>query len=201
MVLMPSPDESSTRLSQQDRDTLLALARESIVRGLTSHRALQVDTDRYPPKLLAHRACFVTLNRNGSLRGCIGHLEAIQSLLLDVVENAWSAAFRDPRFPPLEASEIADLDIQISVLSPASPLSFSSEQELIDKIRPGIDGLILEEGVHRGTFLPSVWQSLPDPHSFLQHLKAKAGLPGDHWSDKIRVYRYETESFSAANSS
>lgn len=193
---MPSPDGASPRLSGQARKILLALAKESIENGLTAGRALQVDADRYSPELQERGACFVTLNRKGSLRGCIGHLEAIQPLLHDVAENAWSAAFRDPRFPPLEASEMADLTIQISVLSPPSPLLFSSEQELIGKIRPGLDGLILEEGGHRGTFLPSVWQSLPDPANFLRHLKHKAGLPPDHWSDKIRVCRYETESFS-----
>lgn len=197
MAPMPSHDTPSIRLSPEARSTLLTLARESIDRGLAGQPAPQIEPETYPAALQERRACFVTLTRKGELRGCIGHLEAKQPLLLDVVENAWSAAFRDPRFPPLTVTEMKDLSIQISVLTPPVRLFFTSEQDLIEDIRPGIDGLILEEGRHRGTFLPSVWDSLPEPAAFLQHLKTKAGLPTDHWSDQIRIYRYETESFSA----
>lgn len=116
--------------------------------------------------------------------------------MLDVAENAFASAFRDPRFPPLAHFELADLIIEISVLGPSQPLSFTSEEELLRIIEPGRDGLILEDGTARGTFLPTVWESLPHPRDFLRHLKQKAGLGPDHWSEQIRVRRYRTESFS-----
>jgi len=103
------------------------------------------------------------------------------------------AAFRDPRFPPLAADEFDELDIHLSILTPAEPVSFTSEQELITQLQPGIDGLILEEGHRRGTFLPSVWEQLPEPQQFLRHLKQKAGLSPDYWSENIRISRYRTE--------
>lgn len=187
---------SERTLNDAQRRTLLQVARASIAHGLREGRPLPVNPADYEPALQARRASFVTLNERGQLRGCIGHLEAIQPLVADVAENAFSAAFRDPRFPPLSAGEFDELTIHISVLSPAEPIHFRSQADLLRQIRPGIDGLILEEGMHRGTFLPSVWEELPDPAQFLAHLKLKAGLPADYWSDTIRVYRYTTESFS-----
>ncbi len=193
MAPMSSDDHS---LNPQHRRILLRVARESIAHGLRSGRPLLVDPQEYDPELRAMRATFVTLNERGRLRGCIGHLEAIQPLVADVAENAFNAAFRDPRFPPVSAGEFDALEIHISVLSPPEPMEFSSQEDLLRQIRPGIDGLILEEGVYRGTFLPSVWEELPDPRQFLAHLKLKAGLPQDYWSDTLKVYRYTTESFS-----
>lgn len=139
------------------------------------------------------RATFVTLEIGGQLRGCIGMLEAHRPLANDVAENAFSAAFRDPRFPPLSDVEFDDLEISISVLSPPEEMSFSSEKDLLDQIRPGIDGLILEEGFRKGTFLPSVWEQLSEKEAFLEHLKQKAGLPPGYWSDTLRVFRYTAE--------
>jgi uncharacterized protein len=187
---------NSTFLDPSQRRTLLELARRSIERGLREGRALQIDPSDYPVVLAEQRAAFVTLKEGGALRGCIGHLEAIQPLVLDVTENAFAAAFRDPRFPPLTDAELAALRIEISVLSPALPLSFASEEDVLAIIEPGVDGLILEDGTARGTFLPSVWESLPDPRDFLRHLKQKAGLGANHWSDSIQISRYRTESFS-----
>ena len=184
------------RISDEHRRILLTTARESIAHGLRTGRPLRVEVTAYDPELQARRATFVTLNKFGELRGCIGHLEAIQPLIADVAENAFNAAFRDPRFQPLRASEFDDLVIHISVLSPPEPMVFTSEADLLRQIRPGIDGLILEDGIYRGTFLPSVWEQLPDPARFLAHLKMKAGLPPNHWSDTLKVYRYTTESFS-----
>jgi AmmeMemoRadiSam system protein A len=192
---MPSPEPSAPLLTQSQRDTLLTTARASIRHGLDTGSALEIEVDQYEPPLRRERACFVTLHRNDALRGCIGHLEAVQPLILDVAENAFAAAFKDPRFTPLKQSELEGLDIHISILTLPQPLSFSSEQELLSRLRPGIDGLILEDGANRGTFLPSVWESLPDAESFLRHLKMKAGLPGSYWSDTVTIYRYETESF------
>jgi AmmeMemoRadiSam system protein A len=193
---MFSTDVSEQTLSDEHRRILLGVARESIAHGLRTGRPLAVDPASFDPELQAERATFVTLNEQGRLRGCIGHLEAIQPLVADVAENAFNAAFRDPRFPPVSAGEFDALEIHISVLSPPQPMRFSSEEELLAQIRPGIDGLILEEGVYRGTFLPSVWEQLPDRRQFLAQLKLKAGLPPDYWSDTVKVYRYTTESFS-----
>lgn len=172
------------------------LARQSIEHGLSHGRAIEVDPTRYPAELQVQRAAFVTLHTHGALRGCIGHLKAIQPLVRDVADNAFAAAFRDPRFPALRPSELPHLAIEISVLSTAQPLSFASEEELLTLVEPGVDGLILEEGAARGTFLPTVWESLPEPREFLRHLKQKAGLSPDHWSDDIRIKRYRTESFA-----
>jgi len=118
-------------------------------------------------------------------------------LIEDVAENAFAAAFNDPRFPRLSADEFPNLDIHISILSKPEPISFDSEAELLEKIRPNIDGLILSDEYQQGTFLPSVWASLPDKNSFLRHLKQKADLPVDYWSDTISVERYTTFSFGS----
>jgi AmmeMemoRadiSam system protein A len=189
---MSSPEEG--HIPEAQRQILLRLAADSIRHGMANGLPLVVRPGDYPPALRARRASFVTLNRQGRLRGCIGHLEAGQSLVEDVAENAWSAAFRDPRFPPLGESELAGLDIHISVLSPPQPLAFGSEQDLLAQIRPGVDGLILEDGLARGTFLPAVWASVPRVDDFWRHLKHKAGLASDHWSDSLKVYRYTAES-------
>ena len=182
-------------LGAAERRTLLALARSSIRHGLRRHQPEPVDPLDYPPALREPRAAFVTLTRRGQLRGCIGHLEACQPLVQDVAENAYSAAFRDPRFPPIGDEELADLEVHISVLSPPEPIAASSEAELLERVRPGVDGLILEDKGHRGTFLPAVWESLPQPAQFLAHLKQKAGLPPDYWSDSVRISRYTAEAF------
>lgn len=183
-------------LNNAQKTLLLKLARESIAHGLQTGQVLPVDLSAYEPALTDKAASFVTLQRQGQLRGCIGMLEAQRPLVEDISENAFAAAFRDPRFPPLSAHEFTDLDLHISILSPAQALHFTSEQELLARLQPGIDGLILQEGYRRGTFLPSVWEQLPQPSQFLRHLKQKAGLPADYWSDTLKAYRYTTESFS-----
>lgn len=180
-------------IDRHDAEILLNLAVESIKQGLQVSRALIVDLDKIPDTLCQPGASFVTLKLDGQLRGCIGHLEASQALVLDVVDNAALAAFRDPRFAPLTASEFEMLEISLSILSTPEPLAFSSEEDLLRKVRPGIDGLILKQGAHQGTFLPSVWESLPEPEGFLRHLKQKAGLPEDYWSDSLQVLRYTAQ--------
>ena len=191
---MPSADTKA--LDPEERRTLLELARRSITHGLKHGRAVAVDPAEYGPTLRSKRATFVTLKEQGQLRGCIGHLEAVQPLVQDVSGNAFAAAFRDPRFPPLQPAELEAVHIEISVLTPPRPMAFISEADLLAQLEPGRDGLILEEGSARGTFLPSVWGSLPDRDEFLRHLKRKAGLPADYWSDRIQVRRYRTESFA-----
>ncbi len=182
-------------LSPQHRQLLLQLARESIRYGARHGRPPALDLQQLPPPLRERRATFVTLQEHGQLRGCIGSLEAQRPLAEDVIQNAFAAAFQDPRFPPVTEKEVDELEIHISVLSPLEEIEFESEQDLLSQIRPGIDGLLLEEGRHRGTFLPAVWESLPDPLDFLRHLKLKAGLPPDYWSDTIRAYRYTADVF------
>jgi AmmeMemoRadiSam system protein A len=190
-----SSNEALHALTPEDRRTLLALAHASVRKGLCGEE-LQVKHEDYPPALQVPRASFVTLKVEEQLRGCIGSLEARHPLVVDVVRNAYAAAFRDPRFPALTWPEFERLGIHLSLLNPAEPLPCCGEADLLARLRPGLDGLILEEGVHRGTFLPSVWESLPDPRDFLRHLKLKAGLPAGYWSDRIRVQRYTVESIS-----
>lgn len=191
---MPSADPDPLEPSQYR--ALLALARGSIEHGLAQGRPLSVTLSDHPTGLRVNRATFVTLRMGENLRGCIGHLEAVQPLVLDIAENAFAAAFRDPRFRPLTRPELARIAIEISVLTPPQPLPVGSEEELLRALEPRRDGLILEDGAARGTFLPAVWNDLPDPRDFLRHLKRKAGLSPDHWSDDIRIKRYRTRSFS-----
>jgi len=198
MAPMPSIETTGKRPAIYDateRAILLDIAARSIAHGLEHQRPLDLDPAEYPESLRAIRATFVTLERHADLRGCIGVLEAFRPLVTDVARNAFAAAFEDPRFPPLRAAEYPDLTLKLSVLTPAEPLSFGSEAELLAQIRPGVDGLILSDRGRRGTFLPTVWEQLPDPRDFLDHLKRKAGLPMGYWSDSLRVSRYGTESF------
>jgi len=180
-------------LNKEQQLRLLDLAKSSIQHGLQTGRPLKINLTDFPAELTERRATFVTLHKHHQLRGCIGMLEAVRPLVEDIAENAFLAAFRDPRFPPLAADEFGELDIHLSILTPAEPVSFTSEQDLITQLQPGIDGLILEEGRRRGTFLPSVWEQLPEPQQFLRHLKQKAGLSPDYWSENIRISRYRTE--------
>ncbi|MEE4377758.1 MAG: AmmeMemoRadiSam system protein A [Candidatus Competibacteraceae bacterium] len=186
---------ASEVLSAEDQAVLLEVARQSITSGLEHGCALSIDPNAYPASLQPIRATFVTLEIDNNLRGCIGALDARLPLVEDVAEHAYSAAFEDPRFPPLRKPEFAELALHISVLSPPLPLSFESEDDVLAQLRPGVDGLVLQIGANRATFLPSVWEHLPDPYIFLAQLKQKAGLPLDYWSADLRIERYTTESF------
>ena len=177
------------------RTALLRVARESIRHGFTGDGTVpEAGVD--DPVLREPRATFVTLKLDQRLRGCIGVLEPARPLLLDVVHHARAAAFRDPRFPPLDRAELEPLHIEISVLAPAEPLQAADRGALLRALVPGRDGLILREGRHHATFLPAVWESLPEPSLFLAELLRKAGLAPDHWSDALRFSRYTTESFA-----
>ena len=189
---MPLPEHSCS-LSPANQKILLEIARASIRHGLARGKPVPVDLGTLPPELAVERATFVTLERQGELRGCIGCLEAFRPLAVDIAANAFAAAFRDSRFPPVSAEEFDGLEIHLSLLTPPEPLPFSSEADLLSQLVPGVDGLILEEGPLRGTFLPAVWEHLPEPEAFLWHLKVKAGLSGNHWSPAMRVHRYRTE--------
>lgn len=192
-----SSSEQLTGLAPEARRRLLALAFESIERGLIGER-LTIDRTGLPEALTARRASFVTLHLERELRGCIGTLEAVRALADDVAANAYSAAFEDRRFLPLSRGEFGRLHVHISILSPPQAIACTSEADLLAQLRPQVDGLIIEEGFMRGTFLPSVWEQLPDPREFLGHLKRKAGMPVDYWSTRIRVRRYTVESFHEA---
>ncbi len=181
------------QLSDEERRLLLELAREAIRHGVRHGAPPRIDLESLPPALRQPRATFVTLEDDGQLRGCIGSLEPRRPLAEDVVHNAFAAAFGDPRFLPVREDEVDRLKIHISVLSPLEEIKAGSEAELLEQIRPGVDGLVIAEGDLRGTFLPVVWQSLPDKKELLRHLRVKAGLPPDYWSDTMKIYRYTTQ--------
>ncbi len=189
---------TNPEFSPAEHGILLGIALDSIVSGLKYGKPVDISPEALPDKLVEVRACFVTLEQDGILCGCIGSLEPRTTLAEDTSHNAYAAAFRDPRFKPLQASDLESLTIQVSVLGKTEAIEFDSEADLVSQLRPGVDGLILQDNKFRGTFLPSVWESLPDPGKFLAHLKLKAGLPGDYWSDSIQMWRYTTESFTAS---
>ena len=184
---------TESMFTSEDRAALLQLARQSVEQGLAGDRQSPT-TEDYSIMLRDPGASFVTLKLDNRLRGCIGSLEARQPLLIDVFENAYAAAFRDTRFPRLQKTELDQLDFHISVLTTPQPMHFESERDLLAQLRPQVDGLIIEEGYRRGTFLPAVWESLPQPEQFLAQLKLKAGLPAGYWSEQIRISRYTCES-------
>jgi AmmeMemoRadiSam system protein A len=143
------------------------------------------------PRLKEPGAAFVTLTQDGDLRGCIGSLEAWRPLDADVRANACAAAFRDPRFAPLTRRELDGTRVEVSLLTAPEAMQFADEADALRQLRPGIDGVVLEWRGHRGTFLPQVWESLPEPKDFLAHLKGKAGLAPDFWAADVRLLRYE----------
>ncbi|MCG6937951.1 MAG: AmmeMemoRadiSam system protein A [Gammaproteobacteria bacterium] len=171
-------------------EILLPIARSSIAEMLgLEHEAAQ-DIPWNASWLQQRGASFVTLTQQGQLRGCIGTLEAHRSLLEDVKSNAVSAAFHDPRFSPLRREEFGYTDIEVSLLSAMQAMDFSNEQQALQQLQPGTDGLVFEYGRHRSTFLPQVWQQLPSAKDFMAHLKQKAGLSASFWDDEVRLYRY-----------
>ncbi|MBO6807890.1 AmmeMemoRadiSam system protein B [Thalassospira sp.] len=177
---------------------MLDLCRQSILHGLETGAPLRVAANEVGPALAAPGACFVTLKKAGQLRGCIGSIISHAPLATDLCENAFKAAFRDPRFARLSRAEIGDdLELSISVLSPPQPFGFADEADFISKLTPFEDGIILSDGNRRGLFLPQVWDQLPDPKDFLAHLKRKAGLAMDHWSPNMRAERFITRGISS----
>jgi AmmeMemoRadiSam system protein A len=183
-------------LSSEERGFLLNVARESIDGVARNGDPPTIDIDALPQGLRRDGASFVTLNKKGSLRGCVGSLEARRPLVLDVQQNSVGAAFRDPRFSPVQPAEVEDLDIEISVLSSPERLDYRDAEELFTKLRPGIDGVVIERGWHRATFLPQVWEKLPDKGQFLHRLCLKAGLPAHAYrSGELDVYTYQVEKF------
>jgi AmmeMemoRadiSam system protein A len=176
---------------------LLVRARNAIAAEWSRDPAPEPDH----PALHQPGATFVTLTQHGQLRGCIGSLEARRPLDQDVRANAKAAAFRDPRFMPLTEDELDTTRVEVSLLTPAAAMTFANEDDAVRQLRPGIDGVILESGLHRGTFLPQVWESLPEPRLFMAHLKQKAGLPASFWSNDVKISRYEVKKWKEAEKS
>ncbi len=188
---------SSEGIPSEHKQMLLQVARASLEHGLRQGTALPVALGDYPEELRVLRAVFVTLRREAELRGCVGTLEAEQPLVCNVAKYAYAAGFADTRFAPLSWPELPLLRISISILSPLEAISYLNEADLVRQLRPGIDGLFLEEGINRGTLLPSVWDDIPHPPEFLRRLKLKAGLSPHHWSDTVEVRRYTTTCISS----
>ena len=186
-------------LATPERRELLALARASIDSALARSRAsgdlIPFTAALLSPALTVRRSSFVTLRRNEELRGCCGTLDAPRPLAEDVWRNAWAAAFNDYRFPALTATEWPQISVHLSLLTVPEPLDVTTEEQLLALLRPSIDGLILESDTGRATFLPAVWEQIPDPVQFVRHLKMKAGWSATYWSDRVRCSRYTTESF------
>lgn len=192
----PSPAPSPPSLSAGERCRLLQLARETLVAATAGGRDPAPPADGLTQGLAEPRACFVTLTRNGSLRGCIGHLSPKEPLWKAVIENARCAALYDPRFPPVPTSELGQINIEISVLTEAKPVEFHSPEDLLNRLQPGRDGLVLEKGPQRATFLPQVWDDLPDKTVFLSRLCQKGGWDQNAWREPgMSVSIYHVEAF------
>ena len=189
-TVRPGP-RNHDNLSNDDREQLMAIARTSVNDGLANGNPTQINY--LVSKALSKRACsFVTLHLNGKLRGCIGALTPSKSLAQDVADHAFAAAFRDPRFPPVTAAEKDRLEYHIAVIGESQPLMFKDEPDLLSKLRPGVDGLTIQLGAQRATFLPAVWETLTTPEAFLSALKTKAGMPQDARSYEASVYQTES---------
>ena len=173
---------------------LINTARQTIVHAVNGKNVHLADeyVTKVEPVLRELGASFITLKIGGQLRGCIGSLEAHRPLIADVAHNAMSSALSDPRFQRVQPNELPSLELTVAVLTKPELFSVNSESELLTTLRPNVDGLILEDGNHRATYLPSVWEQLTTPQVFVRELKRKAGLPDNYWSPSIRLWRYQT---------
>ena len=187
-------------LGARERAALLSIARASIAHGLEHGDPLEAayleQAGLISDALAAPAATFVTIKKHGDLRGCVGSLEVKFPLAVDVARNGYLAAFHDSRFAQLHAGELQHIHLEITVLSPHEPINVASEAQLLAELEPGRDGLVLECEGRRATFLPQVWEHLPDPSAFVAELKLKAGIPTRYWSHSVRAYRYRAESFA-----
>ncbi len=183
-------------LTTEERNLLLKMAREALEKGVRREALPVLDCESLPDHLKGLGASFVTLTLKGELRGCIGALEAHQPLADDVQEHAIVAALQDYRFPPVQPEELPDIQIEISRLTPPMALDYDTPEELLQRLRPCIDGVVLKSGIRRATFLPQVWDKIPDPAVFLSYLCQKMGAAPDLWRHKkLEVYTYQVEEF------
>ena len=186
-------------LDDKEKKYLLSLARRSVRYYLENKKTLELEPGEVVSKKLTEDgACFVSIHLNGELRGCIGSLEAHRPLMQDVIENALSCAFEDPRFYPVDLPELEKVKFSISVLSEPKPLKVKDDKDLLKKLKPNKHGLIIRKGVARATFLPVVWEQIPEKEEFLAHLSRKAGLAPQEWRDtkSMEFFIYEAEEFS-----
>jgi AmmeMemoRadiSam system protein A len=188
-------DAALTALPSEHGKLLLQIARSAISNKLGQAVALPEPSSQAADVLQAAGASFVTLNQQGQLRGCIGSLQAHRPLMVDIQANAIAAALHDPRFAPLRLVELEITTVEVSVLSAMQPMPFSSEADALAQLRPGVDGVVFEFGHYRSTFLPQVWEQLPNARQFMAHLKHKAGLTPDFWAAEVRLQRYTVAKF------
>ena len=187
---------SQNSLNHEERQILLQLARKWIETAVQGKQVPKIVLEKYPPALREEGAAFVTLTRSGKLRGCIGAIEAYQPLVQDVCEHAVAAATEDYRFEPVREVELADLKIEISRLTRPERLQFQDAEDLLAQLRPGIDGVVVREGFRRATFLPQVWDKIPDKQQFLENLCLKMGAPANYWiTHHLEVLTYQVEEF------
>ncbi|MCK9245774.1 MAG: AmmeMemoRadiSam system protein A [Anaerolineaceae bacterium] len=185
------------KLSQLDQQQLLSVARAAVEATANNQPLPQIDLDQYSQILKDEGASFVTLMLDGKLRGCIGTLEAYQPLILDVQSRAVQAASKDPRFSPVRPEETARIKIEISRLTQPVPLEYDHPKDLVTLLRPGVDGVVISEGHRRATFLPQVWDDLPEPKQFIAQLCRKMGCSPGYWEHKLlEVETYQVEEFS-----
>ena len=186
----------SDPLTPDEKQTLLRLARQALELGVRGEKLPPLDWDSLSPTLRADGASFVTLTVRGNLRGCIGALEAYQPLVEDVRERAISAALEDYRFPPVQVNELNGISLEVSRLTAPVPLEYSNAEDLLAKLRPHVDGVVLRDGSRRATFLPQVWEKLPNAKDFLENLCHKMGAAPDLWRRKhLDVLVYQVEEF------
>ena len=186
------------KLSKEDGALLLKLARENILRefGKENDSLGSFKTKASTLVLEESRGTFVTLHKKGNLRGCIGNIDPVKTILEGVMDNARNAAFNDSRFSPLSYEELKDTSIELSILTQPQKLDYTDARDLIAKLRPDVDGVIIKKQYHSATFLPQVWEQLKDPKIFLNHLCTKAGLPQDEWkSGDLNVSTYQVQLF------
>jgi AmmeMemoRadiSam system protein A len=195
-----TPEKAEAQYTREERRYLLQLARQTIQARLMGAAAPAPDPEKLPKKFLEPRGCFVTLTKLGDLRGCIGHIIAQEALYKAVMDNAINAAFRDTRFDPVEAGEEPRLEIEVSVLTAPAPLAFDSPEDLLAKLKPRRDGMVLQIGRRSATFLPQVWEQIPEKEEFLAHLSRKAGCAADAWKGQnVSVSIYHVEAFKEAD--
>lgn len=196
---MSAMNTAATKLTVAEQKSLLEIARQALLEFVRSGGQPRVDESNLTPALREPRSCFVTLTRQGQLRGCIGNIQPREPLFRAVMNNACGAAFRDSRFSPVDGKEIPELEIEISVLTEPTPLTFASPQELLPKLRPDVDGVVLKAEGRTATFLPQVWKKIPDAADFMDELARKALLPTSAWRgpDTV-VLTYQVESFEDA---
>lgn len=188
-------------LSEDEGKRLLEVARKTIKDRLFNLEGPQVDWKDVPETFQKKLGNFVTINIEGNLRGCIGHIIPRYPLIEGIRENAINAAFKDPRFPPLTKGEFDRIELEISILTPPKELPYTDAEDLLRKLRPGTDGLIIKQGFHEATFLPQVWEQLPKKEDFLSHLCLKAGLSSDSWkTEKLQISTYQVQAFEEGKS-